>query len=147
MKKINLSVPAMQSLHCQNNVKKSVESLGEIKITNLKPGSLEVEIPDDYLINYVYTAVQSAGYEIMGVEKEEGIKKNGQVLTFKSNINCMGCVESVAMVLNNNDAIEGWQVDLKSKDKILTIESKGISKEEIIHLIQSKGYKAESINS
>lgn len=142
MKKIKLTVPAMQSTHCQNRVKKSVEALGEVTITSLQAGLLEVEVPQDYLLKNVYTAVQSAGYEIMGVNAEE---VKDQVLTFKSNINCMGCVESVAPALNQHGAIEGWKVDLKSKDKILTIESNGISDEEIINLVRSRGYKAERI--
>ena len=51
---------------------------------------------------------------------------------FKTNLNCGGCVSKV-------------KSDLDNADKILTVSSKGITEEEVIAIVKSKGFKAEPI--
>ena len=43
-------------------------------------------------------------------------------LKFKSNINCTGCLSKVTPVLNDEKAIEKWDVDLEHDDRILTVK-------------------------
>lgn len=152
MKRIKLSVPAMQSEHCQNRVKKNVELLKELKISTLQPGYLSIDVPDDYMIKNIHLAIESTGYQIMRTESElvqepEAEKKENikRTLHFTSNIKCMGCVESVAPAFNESEKIDGWHVDLNSTNKILTIESNTITEEEVQNIVQSKGFKAEPI--
>lgn len=64
---------------------------------------------------------------------------------FKTNINCGGCVASVKPHLDNADGVCEWNVDTTNKDKILTIKSEGISKEQILDVIRKAGFKAEVI--
>jgi len=64
---------------------------------------------------------------------------------FKTNINCGGCVSKVKPVLDAADGIVCWEVDTDNPDKILTVESNGISVEEIEGLIKAKGFKVEGI--
>lgn len=64
---------------------------------------------------------------------------------FKTNINCGGCVSKVKPVLDAADGIVRWEVDTENPDKILTVESSGISVEEIEGLIKAKGFKVEGI--
>lgn len=64
---------------------------------------------------------------------------------FKTNINCGGCVSKVKPVLDAADGIVRWEVDTDNPDKILTVESNGISVEEIEGLIKAKGFKVEGI--
>lgn len=66
-------------------------------------------------------------------------------LKFKTNLNCGGCVSKVQSDLDSAEGICHWNVDTDNKDKILTINSKGITTEEVESIIQSKGFKIESI--
>lgn len=68
-----------------------------------------------------------------------------KVLKFKTNLNCGNCVSKVQADLDNAENIEKWNVDTDNSDKILTVESSGISENEVIAIIQSKGFKAESL--
>lgn len=65
---------------------------------------------------------------------------------FKTNINCNGCITAVKPHLDNATGISSWNVDTTNKDKVLTIQSSGITSKEVIETIQKAGYKIESIN-
>ncbi|MDM1295722.1 hypothetical protein HX021_15630 [Sphingobacterium sp. N143] len=65
-------------------------------------------------------------------------------LQFKTNINCSGCISKISDDLNNAEGICEWNVDTTSSDKILTVKSEGISEEEVIAIIQRKGFNAET---
>jgi len=64
---------------------------------------------------------------------------------FKTNLNCGGCVSKVKDALDNTAGISEWKVDIENADKLLTVKSEGITEEEVIALIRSKGFKAEPI--
>jgi copper chaperone len=66
-------------------------------------------------------------------------------LKFKTNLDCGGCVSKVQADLDNAAGIQEWSVDTANADKILTVQSEGISEEEIISIVRSKGFKAETI--
>lgn len=68
-------------------------------------------------------------------------------LKFKTNLNCGGCVSKVRPEFDNNEGIHHWEVDTTNSDKILTVSSKGITEKEIITIIKSKGFNAESIHT
>lgn len=63
-------------------------------------------------------------------------------LSFKTNLNCGGCVSKVQPDLDNAAGIESWQVDINHADKILTVQSAGITHEEVVALIRKKGFVA-----
>ena len=65
---------------------------------------------------------------------------------FKTNINCGGCIAKVTPYLNANNEIKSWNVNIKNPDKILTIETDGLSSEIIQAIVKSAGFKAESMN-
>lgn len=67
-------------------------------------------------------------------------------LKFKTNLNCGGCVSKVQLDFDNAAGVCHWDVDTDNNDKILTVSSKGISEDEVIEIVQSKGFKAEVIN-
>jgi copper chaperone len=69
-----------------------------------------------------------------------------QNLQFKTNINCGGCVASVKPHLDNAEGICHWEVDTQSKDKIFTVRSEGITKDQIIETVQKAGFKIELLN-
>lgn len=68
------------------------------------------------------------------------MESNNQNLKFKTNINCSGCVAAVKPHLDNAEGIDQWEVDTVNKDKILTVKSSGITKEQVIATVQKAGY-------
>lgn len=70
---------------------------------------------------------------------------NNKELKFKTNLNCAGCISKVQLNLDNAEGIVNWDVDTNNSDKILTVNSNGISADEVIKIIESKGFKAEFI--
>ncbi|MES2329810.1 MAG: heavy metal-associated domain-containing protein [Bacteroidota bacterium] len=68
-------------------------------------------------------------------------------LKFKTNLNCGGCVSKVKSDLDNANGICEWNVDTANSDKILTVKSEGITEEEVITIIKSKGFKAEPMDA
>jgi copper chaperone CopZ len=69
-----------------------------------------------------------------------------ETFVFKTNINCNGCVAKVTPILDTTDGIETWTVDITNKDKILSAISNGISKREIIEIVQKVGFKIETFD-
>ena len=65
--------------------------------------------------------------------------------TFRTNIKCNGCKSKAANVLDNNSAIESWDVNLESDDKLLTVKSSDLKKEDIIALVNEAGYTAAAM--
>lgn len=64
-------------------------------------------------------------------------------LRFKTTLNCGGCVSKVKPDLDNAPGIRHWNVDTDNTDKVLTVSPKGITSEEVIAIIKSKGFHAE----
>ena len=69
-----------------------------------------------------------------------------ETLKFKTNLNCGGCVATVTPHLNQIKGIGKWNVDISNPHKVLTVETDGMSSNEIVELIKTAGYKAELIN-
>ena len=63
-------------------------------------------------------------------------------LTFKTNINCGGCIKAVTPTLNGAAAIENWQVDTASPDKVLTVTG-DLNAAQVVELVEKAGFKAE----
>jgi copper chaperone len=66
-------------------------------------------------------------------------------IQFKTNLNCGGCVSKVQSDLDNAVGIGNWKVDIDNDDKILTVDAKGVSEEEVKAIVQSKGFQIEPI--
>jgi len=74
------------------------------------------------------------------------MNKTDKTLKFKTNINCGGCVAKVTPFLKEADGICHWEVDTANKDKILSVHTEGITKEEVIQKVQEAGFKIEWLN-
>ena len=48
--------------------------------------------------------------------------------TFKTNINCSGCIEKLIPFLTANPDITKWKVDTTDLDKILTVDTENLEK-------------------
>lgn len=66
-------------------------------------------------------------------------------LKFKTTLDCGGCVSKVKSDLDSATGIQEWNVDTANTDKILSVNSTGITQEEVIALLKNKGFKAEPI--
>jgi copper chaperone len=69
-----------------------------------------------------------------------------ETLTFKTNIKCTGCLAKVGPVLNQEEGIEKWEVDLENPDKTLRVESAHLSAGDIKAKLKQIGYEAEEIS-
>jgi copper chaperone len=69
-----------------------------------------------------------------------------ETFSFKTNINCGGCVAKVTPFLDTTNGIETWNVDTTNKDKILLVIANGISKNEIMETVQKAGFKIEDLD-
>ncbi|MCE7066313.1 heavy-metal-associated domain-containing protein [Dyadobacter sp. CY326] len=67
-----------------------------------------------------------------------------ETLKFKTNIKCGSCVATVTPFLNEDNAIENWNVDLLSPERILKVETSK-TPQEIAALMKTAGYNAEEI--
>ena len=68
-------------------------------------------------------------------------------LKFKSNINCTGCLSKVQPVLDSEDKIQSWEVDLQSDDRTLTVNTKEMSAEEVKKAVAKVGFTAEEMTA
>lgn len=62
-------------------------------------------------------------------------------LSFKTNINCGGCIEKVTPFLNKAQSFSEWEVDTAVKDKKLTVKGSTPDKNEVIQLVQQAGFE------
>lgn len=70
-----------------------------------------------------------------------------KTLKFKSNINCTGCLSKVTPVLNDEKAIEKWDVDLESDDRILTVETSNLDAEKVKQTVKKAGFELEELSN
>ena len=64
---------------------------------------------------------------------------------FKSNIKCTGCLKNVASHLSTVKGIVSWDIALENPDRILAVEGKGITAEQISSLVSKAGFEVEQI--
>lgn len=64
-------------------------------------------------------------------------------ISYKSNINCSGCVARVSPVLNDLRSIKTWEVNTEDPDKLLTIESEDEVTDEVKLALRKVGFKIE----
>lgn len=67
-------------------------------------------------------------------------------LKFKTNIKCGSCLAKVEPYLNANSEIQSWEIDLKDKDRVLSVEIDQNITERIKKDIAGLGYSIELKN-
>lgn len=68
-----------------------------------------------------------------------------QILKFKTNLNCGGCTSKIQQDFEASKGMGTWGVDFNNPDRVLTVESKGITAQEVIAIVESKGFVIEKI--
>ena len=69
-----------------------------------------------------------------------------KTLKFNSTIKCTGCLEKVTSSLNEVAGTNNWEVDLKSPNKVLSVNVDGVTKDQIKDALSELGYSAELID-
>jgi copper chaperone CopZ len=67
---IDLSIPSMQSTHCQNRVGNEVSKIKGVEIQNLESGKLTVLLTDESLKENVTSVIEKAGYSVSNIEND-----------------------------------------------------------------------------
>ncbi|MEQ9186815.1 MAG: heavy-metal-associated domain-containing protein [Cryomorphaceae bacterium] len=70
-----------------------------------------------------------------------------RTLKFKSNINCTGCLSKVSPVLNEENGIKNWDVDLQHDDRVLTVQTDTLSPKEIEQAVSKAGFTLDEMNT
>ena len=66
--------------------------------------------------------------------------------SFKTNINCGGCVAKVTPSLNENPSIKEWKVDTANAKKILTVKTDNLLEDDVKGIVEKAGFKAEALD-
>lgn len=64
MKQVVISVPDMQSTHCQTRVNNAVKEIEGVQIQNVEAGKLTVSVTSDNTQGEVVNAIEKAGYTV-----------------------------------------------------------------------------------
>lgn len=65
--------------------------------------------------------------------------------TYKTTINCGGCIRAVTPFLNEAVGEGNWEVNTEVPDKILKITAPNVDSEKIIAAVEKAGFKIEEI--
>ena len=68
-----------------------------------------------------------------------------EVLILKTNIRYKKHLKDVAPLLNGQDSILRWNIDLQDVDKVLRIEADDMALNDVVQLIQEAGFHCEEL--
>jgi copper chaperone len=66
-------------------------------------------------------------------------------IKFKTNVNCNHCINKITPVLNGDESITEWNVDLTNDDKVLTVKGENVDGDSVVQSLSKVGYLAEVI--
>lgn len=64
MKNVDLSIPDMQSAHCQGRVISSIKDIQDVNIEKLEAGKLSISVESDEVKKKLIEAIEKAGYKV-----------------------------------------------------------------------------------
>lgn len=141
MKKMTITIPDMQSSHCQARVAGVLKNIPGVTVNVVQAGAADITVHEISAQDAVTMAIQQAGYLVEGISVQSPEDK----LKFKTNINCGGCVTSVTPALNAAVGEGNWQVNTQDPAKILTITNTELTATAIINTVQQAGFKIEKV--
>ncbi|MCI3937210.1 heavy-metal-associated domain-containing protein [Chryseobacterium aahli] len=71
MKNIELSIPSMQSAHCQTRVNSAIAAIEGIKVEKLEAGKLSVAVENDEIKDKLAETIEKAGYKVEDDDSEK----------------------------------------------------------------------------
>jgi copper chaperone CopZ len=147
MKNITIQIPNMQSTHCQMRVNNAIKTIEGVTINHIESGIASISVENDMQQEEAIKAIEKAGYTIEHIESNSATEAEEETFQFKTNINCSECVAKVTPALNAAEGIDHWDVNTNSREKILSVHSIGISKQEVMDKVKDAGFQIELINS
>lgn len=66
-------------------------------------------------------------------------------MTFKTNINCSGCVAKVTPLLDEIKTIKSWEVNTTDPSKILTVTAEDTDETTVTEAVKKAGFSIEKI--
>ncbi|MCR6642567.1 MAG: copper chaperone [Sporocytophaga sp.] len=69
-----------------------------------------------------------------------------KILKFKTNIHNQEMLDKIASVLNKEELISRWKVDLESQEKILSISGEEITPDIITNALKQEGIEVEMVH-
>jgi len=60
---------------------------------------------------------------------------------YKTDLRCQACVQTIAPILAEEPGIRSWHADVAGPDKVLTVETDGVSRQRIEDLLGRAGYR------
>lgn len=69
-----------------------------------------------------------------------------KILKFKTNIQSQAMLDKLSDILDKEELISKWNLDLESTDKILSISGEEITPEVITRSVKQAGFEAEMIH-
>lgn len=70
MKNVELSIPDMQSTHCQSRVNSAIKDIDGVTIEKLEAGKLAVSLESNEVKKELVDAIEKAGYKVGGGDSE-----------------------------------------------------------------------------
>lgn len=67
------------------------------------------------------------------------------IFVFRTNLNSLSDIETIAPAMDSSAAILNWSVDIEDIDKVLRIESLRENADEIIEVVRLAGYQCEEL--
>lgn len=64
MKEVKMSVPNMQSTHCQTRVNNAIKEIEGVQVQNVEAGKLTVSVASENTKDEVVNAIEKAGYTV-----------------------------------------------------------------------------------
>jgi copper chaperone CopZ len=61
--------------------------------------------------------------------------------TYKTNLRCGGCVQTIAPLLDSAAGIKSWKADVESPDRLLTVEGDDVARPRVAELLGKAGYQ------
>ena len=71
MKNVELSIPDMQSAHCQARVNAAIKDIDGVKIEKFGAGKLSFSFESDEVKEEMVEAIEKAGYKVHGNDSEK----------------------------------------------------------------------------
>lgn len=71
MKNVELSIPSMQSTHCQTRVSGAIAAIEGIKVEKLEAGKLSVAVESDKVRKELIATIEKAGYKVDGDDSKK----------------------------------------------------------------------------
>ncbi len=146
MKTLKIQIPNMQSSHCQMRVANALQTLSGVSVLHLTSGIAEISLQGETSKRDVINTIEKAGYYISDFEAVNDTNDvSGKTFAFKTNIDCNSCIDKIKSSLESHEGIYYWNVDTNNDDKMLLVDSDGITESEVIHLVQNAGFRIEQI--